>query len=210
MSTRRTSASWMLPAALLVALAAFSCVPSRSVESLPSPEAPSLAPEVDELNLAAYPESSYTVKAGDTPATIAARLGIDPVLLAKANDFKPDTVLKPGDLIIVPKVADRNPAAPAVSRSPLSSAQPSAVASKPVSVSIVDGRLRAISAGTVAEVHTGYPGLGDVVIIESDAEKVIYSGTFAPAVSKGADVSAGDVIATQVEGRTVRVSHFAR
>jgi septal ring factor EnvC (AmiA/AmiB activator) len=59
-------------------------------------------------------------------------------------------------------------------------------------------------------VHRGYPGLGDVVIIESDAEKVIYSGTFAPAVSQGVAVSAGDVIATRVVGRTVRVSHFAR
>jgi LysM repeat protein len=168
---------------------------------------PSIGPEMELANTAAYPEGSYVVRSGDTLKGIAAKLGVDYTTLLHANGFTDTTVVKAGEVIIVPKVALRSPGdatvSGAVRSAPLSETR---VEAKPDS----SGRVLAVSAGTVTAVHRAYPGLGDVVIIESDAEKVIYGGAFAPSVVKGVAVSAGEAIGKAPRRGRVDVSRFPK
>ena len=56
-----------------------------------------------------------------------------------------------------------------------------------------DGIVKAVASGKVAEVHRGYPSLGDVVIIENQEkrQRAVYAGSFTPIVSAGASVNLG-------------------
>jgi LysM repeat protein len=211
-----------LCATVLILIALTSCRTTETQTVQAPPLERSIIPEIQAVDLAAYPEGSYTVKSGDTPSGIAAKMGMDYTQLAAANAFKDDTVLKPGDVIIVPRVAERTgfPAGGADARAGgmvvRTGARPSGEvpqaqaprAPVPASVSS-DGRVHCGSAGTVSAVYRRYPGLGDVVIMESDTEKVIYSGTFTPSVAKDDDVPAGGVIGTAAAGG-VKESRFTK
>jgi len=180
---------------------------------IPPPQEPaSIAPEMELANTAAYPEGSYVVKAGDTPRGIAARLAIDYDVLARANGFTDETVLVPGYLIVVPRVALRTPDLPGrAAARPKGAPDPGGRVETQLKVEVdPSGRLKAASGGTVTAVHRGYPALGDVVIIENDVEKIIYSGEFTPSVAKGSVVSVGDSIASGVKENSARATRFRK
>ncbi len=181
-----------------------SCQPAPRHTRDEAPRQSAIATEVATVNLAAYPEGTYTVVAGDTPRIIAAKLGIDYESLVDANGMTDKTVLQPGDVLVAPKVAPRN-----ATLSTAGARGPQEGASAAAQVVDAAGNVRAIAAGVVSEVHRGYPGLGDVVIIENDAEKVIYSGTFTPSVAKGAAASVGSIIGRAVVGKITATS-FAK
>jgi len=219
-----------LCAAVSVLFAVASCRTTEVQTVQAAPEQRSIIPEIETIDLAAYPEGAYTVRSGDTPRGIAVRLGMDYNLLSGANGFKDDTVLKPGETIIVPRVAARSgfPAGGAAAGAggivvrrgartsgeapgaPAPQARAPQVRAPEVRASVSsDGKVRCGSAGTVSAVYRRYPGLGDVVIMESETEKVICSGTFTPSVAKGDEVPAGGVIGTAAVGG-VKESRFSK
>ena len=104
------------PALFLIAvisLAFTSCPAPAQYTTEPLPPTQSIAREVEIVNLAAYPEGAYTVQAGDTPRSIAQKLRVDYDALVSANDLKPETILHPGDVLVVPRVAPRTADLPA-------------------------------------------------------------------------------------------------
>jgi hypothetical protein len=167
-----------------------------------------LEDEVKTINTAAYPEGSYRVKPGDTPKAVAAGLGVDFAIFAEMNGVEETTVLKPGDLLVVPRVAYRTDARPegrgVVATAPVAPPQ-AGVGDKIVGS---DGLVRALSAGTVTGVFRKYTSLGDVVIIENENERVVYSGAFEPAVAKGATVRAAGLIGTGARPGGVKARFF--
>ena len=215
--------------ASLVPLVLFSCrttLNSRVKED----EQRSIVPQIELLNTAAYPEDTYMVVQGDTPRSISTKLAVEYSLLVQANDLTAKSVLKPGQLLVIPRVRPRSSdpflrpapsrayadAAPPAATSPAStssSAKPSGVRpSGPASASTArasGGDVKAVAAGVVKEIHRGYPNLGDVVIIESESEKVIYSGAFTPAVVPGEVVAEGASIAGGASG-AVRTTRFPK
>ena len=75
-----------------------------------------------------------------------------------------------------------------------------------------DGIVKAVAPGKVAEVHRGYPTLGDVVIIENQekGQRAVYAGAFTPTVSAGASVSLGQPIASGAKAGGVKVTKFVK
>jgi murein DD-endopeptidase MepM/ murein hydrolase activator NlpD len=200
------------------------------------------AAHIAQLNQAAYPEGCYTVQAGDTPRSIAARLGLDYSLFANANGITEKTVLTPGWVLVVPKVerrTDQQPlaagapgAGPKASEVPQSASSqwttapakpPAAKGATPADQMMTwtsvtgapitgDGRVNAISAGKVTEVHRGYPTLGDVVIIENQdsTERAVYAGRFTPVVAVGQAVNPGQQIGKDGRPGGVKVTRFMK
>lgn len=157
--------------------------------------------EVELLNTAAYPLGAYTVAPGDTARGIAGKLGVDYEVFAAFNGIDEKTVLRPGDVLVVPAVALRAGGVQAVQ------ARVSGGAEGLVGA---DGKLRAESAGVVTAVFRKYTSLGDVVIIEGDEERIVYSGSFEPAVTRGERVAAGDVLATGADSTSAKARRFAK
>ena len=224
MAKRLTAARRAAAAVTLAALAALflSCQGASRVGPPPQvARAGSIAPELAEINTAAYPEGTYTVVKGDTPHGVAAKLGIDYTLFSTTNGIYENTVLVPGTLLVVPRVVLRNARMPVTdARTPASGAGTDSVVPTPSTASVTqappvqvvasDGVVHAVSTGTVTAVHREYPGLGTAVIIESDVETVIYGGAFTPAVEKGARVSAGTVIGTGGTPDGVKATRFPK
>lgn len=75
-----------------------------------------------------------------------------------------------------------------------------------------DGIVKAVASGKVAEVHRGYPTLGDVVIIENQEkrQRAVYAGAFTPTVSAGALVNLGQPIASGARAGGVKVTKFVK
>ncbi len=197
---------------MCLSLTAASCTPR--VEYVGTEFVYPLEDEARQINTVADPSGTYTVVRGDTPRSAAAKLGVDFDLFARTNGITAESRLEPGTLLVVPRIgtakepyaAARTPYRPAVETSP-----PPPVAPKPPEVLVdASGAVRAASAGTVSGVFRDYPSLGDVVIIENDREKAVYSGRFEPRVLKGARVSAGDVIAGGADRASVKVRFFLK
>ncbi len=182
----------VLPILFAASAVCFSCTPRR--DRVTTHFVYPLQTEAQLLNTVANPSGVYVVTRGDTPKSIPARLGVDPDLFLIANGLEPDSKLEPGTLLIVPTVG---PAATPAARS---------------TTPLVDssGLVRAASGGTVTAVFRNYTSLGDVVIIENDREKAVYSGNFEPGVAVNAAVRAGDVVATTTEPASVKVRFFPK
>ncbi len=150
--------------------------------------------EIAAINEVAYPEGLYTVVAGDTPSSVAARLDVPPNVLYEANAIEAGSTLSVGEVLVVPRPAS----APARmgahgARVDLPGGRSDAPAGR-VAIVGESGAVYALSAGRVIGVHRQYPSLGDVVIIETQRQRVVYSGAFTPTVEPGSEVGAGEVI----------------
>lgn len=194
-----------LSAALVATVCCLCCAPPQ--EYLTHEYVYPLEREVAEINRVAYPSESYIVLPGDTLSGIARRLGVDLEVLAEVNGFEGNATLKSGDLLVVPRVGGARAAADPLATGPV--VAPGAPA-EPSGVTLVgpSGDVRALSTGTVIGVFRKYTSLGDVVIIETDRGRVVYSGAFEPRVLKGAEVRAGDVIGSGAAPGAVKARFF--
>lgn len=175
--------------------------------------------EVALLNTAAYPEGSYGVAAGDTLWGVAAKLNVDVEMLATANGLSTGSKLAAGDILVVPRVTPRGDnliispsAGPAANGAPEGPQEIPGVGPLQRKKPLVgpDGLLRAIAGGTVTGVFRRYTSLGDVVIIENDKKRIVYSGGFKPVTAKGCTVKAGDIIASGANPKNVQARVFAK
>lgn len=168
-----------------------------------------LEDEIDVLNTVTVPAETYAVKTGDTPIAVARKFGIDWKVLVDVNGIHDPTGWKPGTLLTIPRV-ESLPGEPGQRRPPRKIPDTPGDASSPVELISAYGVVKALSAGVVTEVLTGYTSLGDVVIIEGEAGRAVYSGSFKPLVAKGQSVAAGEAIATTDEPENVKARFFDR
>ncbi|MHC4712115.1 MAG: LysM peptidoglycan-binding domain-containing protein [Planctomycetota bacterium] len=193
----------ILPILFAASVVWLSCAPPR--EQVTTHFVYPLQSEARLMNTVANPTGVYVVARGDTPKSIPARLGVDPDLFLLTNGLEADSKLEPGSLLIVPTVG---PAAEPHAVRPRPAAAPRG--RPPTALVDSSGLVRAVSGGVVTAVFRNYTSLGDVVIIESDREKAVYSGNFEPGVAVNATVRAGDVVATTAEPASVKVRFFPK
>jgi len=194
-----------LVAPVLAALLIISCPQPRTYTSLQYVYP--LEQEVARINRVSYPEDSYTVQPGDTPAGVAAKLDVPADILYENNAIDADTKLAAGDVLVIPRT--KEPAQTRAGRgapgAPVSENGSDTAGRLLVSPS---GALRAVSAGRVIAVYRKYTSLGDVVIIDDGQRRVVYSGDFEPVVVKGAEVRAGDLIGSGAAPEGVKARFF--
>jgi len=190
---------------VLAALGTISCPQPRTHTSLQYVYP--IEQEVARINRVSYPEDSYTVQPGDTPAGVAAKLDVPADILYEANAIDADTKLVPGDVLVIART--KQPASAKAGRAspeaPEDENGPDAAGRSLVSPS---GAVRAVSGGRVTAVYRKYTSLGDVVIIDDGRRRVVYSGDFEPVVVKGAEVRAGDLIGSAAAQGGVKVRFF--
>jgi LysM repeat protein len=213
----KTAPLVILALSSLLPLALFSCRTTLN-SRVKHEDQRSIVPEIELLNTAAYPEETYTVLKGDTPRSIAEKMRVEYSLLVQANDLTAKSVLKPGQLLVIPRIRPRSSdpfirQAPSRAYAEAGPPPPRPAAAQPARAAVTSqtagGEVRAVAPGTVTEIHRGYPNLGDVVIIEGGSEKVVYSGAFTPAVAPGEVVTEGAPIATGASG-PARTTRFAK
>lgn len=116
-------------------------VPEHNATFTPPP------PPVSMGRSAANDGSTYTVQPGDTPITIARRLGVSYQELMRVNGITDPTRMKVGQVLLVPGSAGSPPPAPAPARPSVS---PSVPAPSTVPLRIESSRPAVINGSTVA------------------------------------------------------------
>jgi hypothetical protein len=174
-----------------------------------------LEDEVKTINTVAAPAGAYRVQPGDTPGGIAAKFCVDYDVFAEMNGIEEGGVIRAGELLIIPRVAYRDGSEPVSERPSLrhlvAEPRPSAETVGEYDTIVgADGAVRAGADGKVIAVFRKYTSLGDVVIIENESDKFVYSGSFEPAVVKGAAVSKDAVIARGARPGGVKLRVFAK